>query len=413
MNTYFKTSWLPEKKNDILIKLILFLISPFVSFLYSLLRIKTKSSFVVFFLFSVVFGMSMNYDKFSELDGFRHKEDFLTYQNQTISSYTNSVKAFFTSDNNQNKDLYEITIKFLISRFTNNYHVLYMFLAVIFSIFSLKTFKIFTSEKEFDNSFFTYVLAYIFMSIQIFEINGVRFYTAAWIALFSLFKIFRDGKNKFILLAFLTPFIHSAYYIFIFVLLLIILLKKYDKFWNVMFIISFLISEMSLQLVRNNLDLLPDYFAFWAGYYVDDSYIVEINRTGTGFWFLGNLFSILVRAYINLMVVLFIKNSSIIKSNNATKNLYLLLLPWMCFVNFAQPIPSLGSRFMMLSYPIIAYIWLVNFKGVKYNFMLYSMPFVFLFSIYNKIGLYMLVLEPCFFYSSPFYLIYKYLLLPM
>lgn len=413
MNTYFKTSWLPEKKNDILIKLILFLISPFVSFLYSLLRIKTKSSFVVFFLFSVVFGMSMNYDKFSELDGFSHKEDFLTYQNQTISSYTTAVKTFFSSDNNQYKDLYDLTVKFITSRFTDNYHFFYMLLAVIFSFFSLKTFKIFVKEENFDNTFSSYILAYLFMTITIFEINGVRFFTAAWVALLCIFKIFKEEKYKYILLASITILIHSSYSVFFAVLLIAILTKKFEKFWIIALIVSFFVSELSLQLVRENLSLLPDFFGAWADRYTNESRVALVNTEGSGFWFLYKIFSILQRGYIILMVLFFFKNSTIIKSKNSTKQIYLFLLPWMTFANFALSIPSLGSRFIYLSYPIISYIWLVNFKDVKYKLFLYFLPVVFIYNIYYILYLYSLVLEPCFFYSSPLYLIYKYLLLPI
>ena len=99
-----------------------------------------------------------------------------------------------------------------------------------------------------------------------------------------------------------------------------------------------------------------------------------------------------------------------VKSNSKTKNLYLFLLVWMTFVNFTFSIPSLGYRYMYISYPIIAYIWLMNFKDVKYNNIIYFVPFVFFMHLYNLIGHYLTVLEPYFFYSSPFYLIYKYLI---
>src|SRR5690606_20800874 len=99
-----------------------------------------------------------------------------------------------------------------------------------------------------------------------------------------------------------------------------------------------------------------------------------------------------------------------ISVNPKTKNLFSFLLVWMTFVNFTMPIPSLGGRFMLLSYPIIAYIWLVNFKDVKYKKVLYVMPFVFLMSFYGQLRLYSLILEPIFYFSSPFYLIYKYLM---
>ena len=129
-----------------------------------------------------------------------------------------------------------------------------------------------------------------------------------------------------------------------------------------------------------------------------------------GFYWVSKLFGTLVRLYMNFMVYLFIKNAKDIKANSKSKALYLFLLVYMTFVNFTMPVPSLGGRYMVLAYPIIAYIWLVNYKGVKYKKMMYAMPFVFWFSIYGWVRYYMSVLEPTFFVSNPFYLIYKYLI---
>jgi len=110
----------------------------------------------------------------------------------------------------------------------------------------------------------------------------------------------------------------------------------------------------------------------------------------------------------NYLVWLFIKNSNRITGNPKTKSLFAFLLIFMTFINFTMPIPSLGARYMYLAYPIIAYIWLVNFKGVKYQKVLHAMPFVFLFSFYTQFLLYKNVLDITFYFSSPFYLLYKY-----
>ena len=128
------------------------------------------------------------------------------------------------------------------------------------------------------------------------------------------------------------------------------------------------------------------------------------------FFLISKIFSYLVIIYLNFLVWLFIKNSNLIINNKKTTRLYSFLLMWMIFVNFTMPVPSLGGRFILLSFPIISYIWLVNFYDIKYKIVLYLMPFIFLFSIYKQLILYTKVLEPVFYVSSPFYLIYKYLL---
>ncbi|WP_417873710.1 hypothetical protein [Xanthomarina gelatinilytica] len=50
-------AWQKEEKTDKALKIILFLVSPFIAALYALRNNKTKSSFVVFFLFTERFRM--------------------------------------------------------------------------------------------------------------------------------------------------------------------------------------------------------------------------------------------------------------------------------------------------------------------------------------------------------------------
>lgn len=406
--------WLKEDNRDIADKIILFVISPFLAFLYSLQRIKTKSSYVVFFLFSVCFGLSFTIDsgksESMQFDGASYREKFEQYGNTTNHEYYSGLKEFFSFDEGA-KDYYFDTVAFYVSRFTDNYHVMFMLFAVVFAFFSLKSFKFLTSEDNFNTTLACFILAYLFMINQIFNINGVRFWTAAWVAVFVIFQIFRNGNKKYFLLALLTPFIHGSYWVFIGVLLLAYFFKRYEKLWAVLFIISFFVSNISVEMVRGIIDALPPFLGKMALSYTDQEYIELRNAAGTGFWWIRVLFKYLVMIYINIIIFLFINDRRQITSNPKTKNLFLFLLVWMTFTNFTMPIPALGSRFVQLSYPLIAYIWLVNFKGVKYQSVLYAMPFVFSWNIFWMFYReYPTVLQLDFYYSSPLYMIYKYLI---
>ena len=143
--------------------------------------------------------------------------------------------------------------------------------------------------------------------------------------------------------------------------------------------------------------------------YTDKSMISSISQ-GTGFFWVERLMGLLVRVFINLMVFLFIKNREIIKANYSTKNLYLFLIQYMTFVNFSLAVPSLGARFQLIAFPIIAYIWLVNFKDVKYQRFLYLTPIIFWFNIRTELIYYFKILDFTFYFTNPFSLIYFYLI---
>jgi len=405
-------TWLKESNHDKANKVILFLISPFLAFVYSLKRIKTKSSYVVFFLFSIFFGIAFTVQSGKRgdvtIDGASYREKFGIYKFISHREFTENFKDFLTF-RARNKDYYFDTVAFFVSRVTDNYHVMFMVFATVFAFFSLKTFKFLTSEDNFDASLSCYILAYLFMINQIFNINGMRFWTAAWIAVYAIFQIFKNNNKKYFLLALTTPFFHGAYWIYLVVIIIAYFFKKYSKLWILLFFISFLVSNISIDLIYSLTDKLPLFLADMALSYTNPEY-VELRRASLASSQFAKIFDFLIRFYLNFMVYLFIRNSKTINNNPKTQNLFSFLLVWMTFVNFTMPVPSLGGRFMTLSYPLIAYIWLVNFKGKKYTKILYAMPFVFLFSFYIQLQYYNMVLDPVFYISNPFYLIYKYLL---
>lgn len=405
------TVWHKENNQDKAFKIILFLVSPFISFLYSLRTIKTRSSYTIFFLVALFFGMSFTVSLDSGFDGAFYRAEFEQYTRISFREYKDDLEGFLNFDEGK-KDYYFETVAFCLSRVTGNYHVMFLFFAFVFAFFSLKTFKFLTAEDSFDASLSSYILAYLFMINQIFNINGVRFWTAAWIGCYAVFQIFRNGNKIYFLLALLTPFFHGSFWVFIVVVALAYLLSRFEKVWVILFFVSFIVSSIAMELITNASDFLPVFMQKSIAFYTDADYVKLRSEEGTGFSWVPNLFLFLVRFYMNLMVYLFIKNATTIKANPKTKNLYLFILFWMTFVNFVMPIPSLGGRYFILAFPVISYIWLVNFKGRKYKKFLYTMPVVFSWSIFWMFYReYPTVTEIDFYIGSPFYLIYKYLML--
>ncbi len=404
------TKWSQENNQDKAIKLILFIISPFFSCLYSLRQMNTHSSYIVFFLFAVLFGMAFTVSIDAPIDGADYRQMFEEYRSISSSRFYDGFKDFLAFDEGK-KDYYSDTVSFYVSRITGNYHIMFMVFAIVFAFFALKSFHFFTKEDKFDKSLASYILVYLFMINQIFNINGVRMWTAAWIGVYALLQIFGKGNKRYFLLLFTTPFFHGSFWIFIVVVVLAYLLMRFDKVWVVAFFISFFVGSIAVELIQNASNSLPVFMQHMIASYTDAEVIAKRNQIDyQTFDWVSRLMNFIVRFYMNFMVFLFIKNSASIKAETKTKNFYLFLLVYMTFVNFTMPVPSLGGRYIVLAYPIIAYIWLVCFKDVKYQKFLYAMPFVFWFSIRGQILYYLSVLDFTFFVSNPFLLIYHYLI---
>lgn len=407
-------NWLYEKREDITGKIILFILSPTLSFFFSFIRVNTRSSYIVFFLTALFFGMSFTVDSGkasgeSGLDGQFYRGTFEDYSYISYNEFRDYFLNYITFNTTQ-KDFFFETIAFVSSRVTDNYHFLFMVIAAIFAYFCLKSFRFLTQEPNFNTSITSYCLAYFFLFNQLFNINGLRFWIPAWIAVYCIFQIHINKNNKYYLLALTTPFFHGSYTIFIAMLLIGAMVKKLHKLWVVLFYISLPFSSLGLELVSNIISkfesYLPAFAVSMADSYVFSDKFIE-NSADVGL--ISNLFQYLVSLYIILLVILLIRDSKNLLNNAKTKDLYSFLLVWFTTFNFLSSVPSLGGRFQVISFPIIAYLWLVNFKGKKYDIMIILLPFIFILETYKFFVYYNVVLDPFFYVSNPVSLMYKYL----
>lgn len=401
-----------ENRQDIIIKFLLFLLSPLFGFIYSLKRINTKSSFVIFFLFSLCFGVCFTPDKnpSNYIDGQSYKEHFLFDTKISSTTYKENWKQYISFETSD-KDFYFNTISFLVSRLTDNYHVFFFCIALVFSFFSLKTFKYLTNEKEFDNSYMTILFCYLFMYIGIFNINGLRFCTGYWVAMYALFKIFRDCNYKYILLIFLAAFCHGALWLIFPIVLVAMISKRVQYIWIIMYFLSYLVGELSFVLIDNVSGYLPQFLQSLIDSYTSEEYIAERNAEGTGYWIVGEIFKYVVRVFLFITMCIIISNKKIINADNRTNKLFTLLLVLATFSNLMINVPSLGARFSIFTYPLIAYICILHIlKNPNYNLFFSLIPLYFFMVIYQQLNQYLSVLNIDFFISSPVYLVVKYLL---
>lgn len=403
-------NWEKENNQDVAAKIILFLISPFFSLLYSFRTLNRKSSFWVIFGFCVFFGLAftVGLDRFEGSgDGITYRALFELYKSVSVSEYMQTLSEYFEFDEGA-KDFYADTVSFLVSRITGNYHILFMVYAIVFSFFQLKSLRFFVSNDKCKRlSLYVFFLFLLFMMNQIFNINGVRFWTAAWIAVYSSLQMFYNGNKRYLFLAALTPFVHGSFFLFLIVVVIALFAGNWKKALLVVFVLSFAFSTLAVDLFNMTLDYLPAFMTNLASAYLDESNIIESqNQVGTGFWWLGKVFGSLSRAYINLLVILLAINKTNDYDKNAIKLLGLILILG-SMANFTMPIPSVGRRFFSMLYPFIAIMFIRYMPENKYNKLIYLFPILFIFSFHQLLLSYFEVVGVGFFFSSPFIILYK------
>ena len=394
----------------------MFLISPVLGFLHSLRSMNTKSSYWVFFFFAVCFGMAFSidaYDSFSYnrsgIDAGRYRLEFERSADMTSYDFVHSFNNYTQFDDGD-KDFYYISMVYVISRFTHNYHFLFLAFAMVFAFFQLKTLRFLTQNEYFENTLFFLILVVFFTWNQIFNINAMRFYTAAWVSVYSIFQIFLNERKRYFVLLLLPPFFHSSFWLFDAILIVAYLFKRFDIIWIALLVFSFFSTTILADLITTAADYLPDFLAKTAsGYTISDRLYSETNFTGTGFYWVPMVFDTLYKIYVNLLVVLLILNRKVLKEGRE-KFLYVIAIVIMAYVNFAMPIPALGRRSIVMVYPIIAYLWMTCFKNQRLNWLIYIMPIVWGWQILTYSQFYSTVLNLDF-VLSPIYLVFKYLLL--
>ena len=133
IQTYYeKKAWNNNRGyKELGLLLILFFIWPFGAWLYSLYNANKKSSYVIFFMFSLLlcWHMAPNVDTSSYTDFFGILERF-NNSYITTTDIKAEIEAYISMDKNAPKELYENIVIWFVKSFTNNYHFYFLICAI-------------------------------------------------------------------------------------------------------------------------------------------------------------------------------------------------------------------------------------------------------------------------------------------
>jgi hypothetical protein len=414
-------SWELEYKNDLTIKIVAFLLSPVLGMLYSLYRINTKSSFIILFLSFTVFGFSLvvpetETDDYN-YDSVRYRAWFEEAADDNVADFKDKFVSYinFTGEH----DFYSSVVYFVVSRFSDNYQMMFMVVAMILAFFMLKSLRFLVCEDNYHFSISCLCILFLFMMAQIEKVVVFRFYTAYWIAIYSMFNIFINKKKEYLALLLVTPIFHASFFILYPLLALYYFIRNSYKASVILFICSFAFSFVALSIFTSIVAFLPESLSLHYDSYVDIDYIKRINQGGSGFIWVVRLFELLLRVVVNVMILIFVRKYKDDIQSTKCELLYKFLLILMAFVNFTFMIPAVGSRFVMFAFPFIAYILLSCFYRQQYRNLIYIFAGIFMFIfLILPFSIYQI---PClkfyndlwglpFVFSSPIYLFFNYVL---
>ena len=124
--------WLPENKEGIIVKIVAFLISPVLGMFSALVRPNTKSSYIILFLSLVTIGMAINIpdDRTEEMnfDSIAYRAEFEDYIEMSANDYKSVISNYSQMGEDGATDLYSNTLYFFVTRFSENYHICFLFI---------------------------------------------------------------------------------------------------------------------------------------------------------------------------------------------------------------------------------------------------------------------------------------------
>lgn len=200
-----------------------YILSPFLLFLFSLKDYRSKFFPGILYLFCLFYGFTFTVAS-DAFDGARIIQKFAEASEASFFQYTRISEILSTGDTQIVED---IIIWFVANTFESS-QVLFLIYAAIFGYFYIKNFQIIVSLFGFKNTFFEYVLLISFMMlIPIWEINGWRMWTASHIFVYAVFNLVTKRVSvKYLLLMFMTPFVHFSFWMMILPVVVFLLLKR-------------------------------------------------------------------------------------------------------------------------------------------------------------------------------------------
>lgn len=382
-----------------------FIIAPFLSFIGFIVRAKNERNLWILFFFYLLFGLCFTINQESGFDSLRYVEFFKSME---YGSFSDIYIANMINESSIG-DIYFPTVAWLASKIGgSNYHIMFLCFALIFAIFTINSLKVFYANSHTSLSWMYSLVVFILISNNfIFNINGMRFWTAAWILLYGILTFYVVGRRIGLLWIIITPLVHSTFIIPIFLIIVAKILGRYEKIWIVFLIISVPFSFLSVNLIPLISNYIPDIYLGKFDFYTDSKYILE-RSSGVGFTYLENFMRFCLMILEVYILYKYFKSERR-NQNWKLRPLFHLTVIFVAFANFFSAIPSVG-RYITVALPLVVFfIWIKAESKIYHRYMLLclgTMSFSIMDLIVNKI---LLVLPSDFYFLNAISLISDYI----
>lgn len=364
---YYKAELLGEVST----KVVLFLLCPFVGWLYSLRSANTRSSMVIFFLFSLLICWHFSPTGYND-----HYDDFLGIMdrfeddNFTTAEIWREIRDFFSFSKDAPKELYEDVLNWFVKSFTNNYHIFFLLAAIPVAFCINKFVKMFVTDTRFTPNLFGIITVFLaILPRDIVTVQNPRFATGFWVCTMCTIMYYCYGKRwRYVLPILCAPIFHSGMWMYVALFFASLFVPKNIKLWRIIALCTIPFMFLDPDLFQNfDFSILPPGIQGWAERYMSDQAYATfiLNEGKSGFWWVASIFNFLLRiAYIWMTISLMCNYKTICQDEDA-RRIYPFYLILFSVVNMIQFVPVLGGRYYWFTRVFCLFIWFKAFYGIK------------------------------------------------
>ena len=321
------------------------------------------------------------------------------YYSNNLTTFTGLLVEHFDKGE---FDFYIVVVTYIVSIFTDNYVYLTLVFAIVFGYFSSRNIKLLLENSNPSFGFIAILILLFFFVNPIFNINGVRFYTALQMFTYGFLHFIIKKDKKYLVFCFLTPIIHFSFYLAILIFSIAYLLRNNTFNVFVLYLVSILASEIfSNELISSffssvGFSAVDDRTNLYTNKELIDLYI-DYNVTALN-WYIEYLNKILSYTINFLVITVYAYLGAIIHNNKFYKEFWGYAVSIMAIGNFLSQHFVIG-RYYYLGLSIIIPFFIVILSdplsksyfrrlGLFRNAITYSIIFFCLITF--RIGLYSL-----------------------
>lgn len=364
-----KTTIVPSKS----IGYLSILIFPLTSLYICLRYFRKPEAKNIFWFFCIFLGMVhiVFPEGGSGADGVRYAERLAVLHQQAIS-WENFAASLYSTGGNV--DIFQPLVTYLVSLITDNPQILFVVFATIFGFFYSRNMwfvldKLPSGKLGFPTVIF---LCIFFLVCPIWNINGVRMWTALHVFVYGALPFLYDKENKKIVWCFASLLVHFSFFVPLAILLVYRFAPKWLTAYFCFYLFSYVIQELDLGFVKSTLSFLPGFLDSRVDSYTDEEYAGRVaERQGQMSWHVYAANRMAKLALLLLTTMVYIVGKKVMRKDAPIYRLFCFSLLFCGFANIVASVPS-GGRFLtvanmfLLPSIILFYVSIRNMELPRY-----------------------------------------------